>query len=107
MGMMTRMRTGNPGDEVEHAGDVADEGEDAVATVDVAADVDPDADPRRMFMRMLLTMTMRLCMKMLVSMLAEFTLFVRCGCCCHVNEYGSEDVEELWVWMIFVGRRWG
>ena len=43
MGMMTRMRTGSLGDEVEHAGNVADEGEDSVATVDAAADVDPDA----------------------------------------------------------------
>ena len=35
------MRTGDLGDEVANADNVADEGEDAVATVDVAADFDP------------------------------------------------------------------
>ena len=54
--MMTRMRTGSLGGEVEHAGNAADEGGDAVATVDAAADVDPDAYPRRMLMRIPLTM---------------------------------------------------
>ena len=69
------------------------------------ADVDPEADPRRMLICM--PVTLRLCLKMLLSMLAEFTLFVRWGCCGHVDGRGSEDVEELWIWMRFVRRRWG